>query len=175
MLWEADKSLFEFLTLYLNPPWLNHISEVIGDPASFKLPIIVFMLLYYWLNSPRFVRFIIYVVLLLILSEQTAQLLKHIVARPRPAIDWLVYADPHALGFPSAHALNTTAFAYFAARWFGKSFLWFLPIPLLIGLARIFANHHYPLDVVAGWFFGYTVAACFWLVLSRWRAVSAPQ
>lgn len=159
---DLDKKIFEYLTLYVNPPWLTALSERIGDLSTYTIPVIIFAALYYWLNSPRFLRFLLFVVIMLVLSEGTAYLLKIGVARPRPAVDWLIYVDPKALGFPSAHAVNSMALAAFLSRWFEKSILWYLPIPLLIGISRVMANYHYPLDVLGGWLIGYAVFRLYW-------------
>lgn len=164
---ELDKRIFEFLTLWANPPWLSALCEKLGDWSTYTIPTVIFCLLYYWLNSPRFARFLLVVVIVLACSEATAQLIKHAVARPRPAIEWLIYIDPKALGFPSAHAVNTMALAVIFARWFEKSILWYLPLPLIIGVSRVFANYHYPLDVIGGWLIGYTIATLAWRLLKR--------
>ena len=164
---ELDKQLFGYLTLYVNPPWLSALSEKIGDLATYTIPAIVFAVLYYWLNGPRFLRFVLALVLLMAVSEGVAYALKILVSRPRPAVEWLIYVDPKALCFPSAHAVNTMALAVLLSRWFDKSLLWYLPIPLIIGCSRILANYHYPLDVLGGWTIGYVVAVLLWRPLSR--------
>lgn len=159
---EADKALFAYLTLYCNPPWLSRLSEEIGNLSNYAIPALVFCLLYYWLNSPRFLRFVIAVVILLVFSEGICSIVKYWVARPRPAVEWLIYVDPKALGFPSAHAVNSMALAYFFSRWFGISIAWYLPLPLVMGASRVLANYHYPLDVVFGWLLGFSIAMLHW-------------
>lgn len=159
---ELDKQIFTALTLHFNPPWVSALSERIGDMRTYTVPVIIFALLYYWLNSPRFIRFVLLAALLLAISEGSAYLIKQWVARPRPAVEWLIYVDPKALCFPSAHAVNTMALAVFLSRWFGKSLLWYLPIPLVIGASRVLANYHYPLDVIGGWLIGYVISRIFW-------------
>lgn len=166
---EADKALFEYLTLYCNPPWLSALSETIGNVSTYTWPVAVFCVLYYWLNSPRFVRFLLAVSILLVFSEGSAYVLKHVVARPRPAVEWLIYVDPKAVGFPSAHAVNTMALAFFLSRWFNVALVWYLPLPLVMGAARVLANYHYPLDVAGGWALGFAVAWAYWQLLRRWR------
>jgi undecaprenyl-diphosphatase len=162
-----DKAVFEYLTLYVNPPWLQAWSEKIGDLSTYTIPVIIFCLLYYWLNSPRFIRFAILLALLLTCSEALSYLVKNLVARPRPAVEWLIYTDPKALGFPSAHAVNSMALAYFISRWFQKPLAWYLPIPLIIGSSRVFANYHYPLDVAAGWLMGFATSCVYWRFIAK--------
>jgi membrane-associated phospholipid phosphatase len=157
-----DKAVFEYLTLYVNPPWLQALSEKIGDLSTYTIPVLIFCGLYYWLNSPRFLRFALLLTVLLLCSEGAAYFLKNVIERPRPAVEWLIYSDAKALGFPSAHAVNSMALAVFASRWFEKSLILYLPIPLVIGLSRILANYHYPLDVAAGWALGGAISYTYW-------------
>lgn len=164
---DLDKQIFKYLTLYCNPPWLSAVSEKIGDLSTYTIPVVVFAVLYYWLNSPRFLRFLVVVVILLVISEGAAYWIKHAVARPRPAVEWLIYVDAKALCFPSAHAVNSMALAVLLSHWFGKSLLWYLPLPLLIGASRVLANYHYPLDVIGGWMIGFAVASLLWPVLRK--------
>lgn len=164
---DLDKQIFKFLTLYCNPPWLSALCEKIGDLSTYTIPVIVFAVLYYWLNSPRFLRFLVTVVILLLISEGTAYLLKLVIARPRPAVEWLIYVDPKALCFPSAHAVNSMALAMLLSRWFRKSLLWYLPLPLFIGASRVLANYHYPLDVLGGWTIGFVAALLLWPLLRK--------
>ena len=166
---EADKALFEYLTLYCNPPWVSALSETIGNLSTYTWPFVIFCVLYYWLNSPRFVRFLLAVSVLLIFSEGSAYLLKQLVARPRPAVEWLIYVDPKAVGFPSAHSVNTMALAFFLSRWFKIPLAWYLPLPLVMGVSRVLANYHYPLDVAGGWLLGFTVAWLYWRLVQHWR------
>lgn len=166
---EADKALYEYLTLFCNPPWLSALSESIGNLSTYAWPVAIFCVLYYWLNSPRFVRFLLAVSVLLIFSEGSAYLLKQLFARPRPAVEWLIYVDPKAVGFPSAHAVNTMALAFFLSRWFSVALLWYLPLPLIMGASRVLANYHYPLDVVGGWALGFCIARLHWQLVRRWR------
>jgi membrane-associated phospholipid phosphatase len=168
---ETDKRIFEYLTLYANPPWVSALAERIGDLSTYTIPVLVFCALYYWLNRPRFLRFLVFVAILLALSEGTAYLLKATIARPRPAVEWLIYIDPKALGFPSAHAVNSMALAAFLSLWFQKSILWYLPLPLIIGTSRVLANYHYPLDVIGGWIIGYVITRLYWSLTSiSWAA-----
>lgn len=164
---DLDKQVYEYLTLYCNPPWLTALAESMGNPSTYTPLLISLAVLYYWLNSPRFLRFLLAACLLLLIGEGCAYILKIVVARPRPAVDWLIYVDPKAFGFPSAHAVNTMALAALLSRWFDRSILWYLPLPLLIGASRVLANYHYPLDVIGGWLVGYVAALALWPFFRR--------
>jgi membrane-associated phospholipid phosphatase len=86
---------------------------------------------------------------------------KGLVNRPRPST--MLVAAP-ATSFPSGHALEATA-ALFALlsvllplmrRWIGGVAIALTALSLLlVGIARVALNVHYPSDVVAGWSLGY--------------------
>jgi len=155
---ELDKRFYEFVTLHLDPPWLSNLCEKIGDLNNYAIPLAAFFGLYYWLNSPRFLRFVLFLAAALLLSEAVAYLLKQLIARPRPAVEWLIYTDPRAYSFPSAHAVNSAVFGVIVGRWFSIALWKTAAIPLVIGFSRVFSNYHYPLDVVGGWILGYSIA-----------------
>jgi membrane-associated phospholipid phosphatase len=86
---------------------------------------------------------------------------KDLVNRPRPST--MLVATP-STSFPSGHALETTA-ALFAlltflvpmlSRSMGRVAIAVTAVSLLlVGVARVALNVHYPSDVVAGWSLGY--------------------
>ncbi|MCL6614729.1 MAG: phosphatase PAP2 family protein [Firmicutes bacterium] len=76
-------------------------------------------------------------------SGLLAQVLKHLIRRPRP-----FGHDPSS--FPSGHAASAFALALVLAwRWPRLGWLFWL-LAALVGVSRIVLGHHYPLDVVAG-------------------------
>jgi undecaprenyl-diphosphatase len=76
---------------------------------------------------------------------------------PRPfVVDHIKPLIPHAAdnGFPSDHALLTmtlTASTYFYNK---KAAAFMLLLTILVGVARVLARVHSPLDIIGGWFFG---------------------
>ena len=94
-----------------------------------------------------------------------AQILKAIFAMPRP---FIALPDVHLLinetgfdSFPSGHATFFAALAisiYFYHKHFGIILGIFA---LLIGLARIIAGIHFPVDILAGYLLGIAVALFF--------------
>jgi len=153
-----DQEIYEWLTLYANPPWIQNLSEAVGDLRNFLVPIAILLILYCIRDRSACLKFLAILLTLLVCSEGSNYLLKHWIARPRPAVDWLIYVDPKALGFPSAHATNTMALAIFLSWWFQKSLLYFLPLPVIMGVSRVLANYHYPLDVMGGWILGAVIS-----------------
>jgi len=88
-------------------------------------------------------------------------LLEHLVRQPRPSADLVRVVGPIQMtGFPSGHLATFVAvfgfLAFLSYRRLGPSNFRFLPIALVtvllvvMGLARIYAGHHWASDVVAG-------------------------
>ena len=97
------------------------------------------------------------------------QIVKRVVARPRPfanpLVDARVIQDPRptTASFPSGHAATALAGAVSLARVWPQA-RWALGIlGALIAYSRIYVGVHYPSDVAAGLLLG---AACVWLVLA---------
>ncbi|MCI1186999.1 phosphatase PAP2 family protein [Hymenobacter sp. DH14] len=89
-------------------------------------------------------------------SMVLTQLIKPLVARPRPAL-WASIRPEHTLSFPSGHAMDTAAIATALVflvwgrrgyRWVGLLAVLF---SLAVGWARLYLGVHNPSDVLAGW------------------------
>ncbi|HBH12411.1 MAG TPA: phosphatase PAP2 family protein [Clostridiales bacterium] len=100
-------------------------------------------------------------------------LLKHIIQRPRPYVDFtwinLLIDQSTTYSFPSGHTTSSFAAAYVLARHLKK----FLPIiwtvATIIAFSRLYLFVHYPSDVVAGMVLGISCgkfASC--LYKNRW-------
>jgi undecaprenyl-diphosphatase len=98
------------------------------------------------------------------------EVLKQLVARPRPKLDWaLVYPD---FSFPSGHTMDSVvvlvAVAFVAWALFGRrvgivATAVALGLALLIGFSRIYLGAHYLTDVVGG-----SLAGAIWLLVVVW-------
>lgn len=93
-----------------------------------------------------------------------ARLLKIVIHTPRPFIE---FSNTQALlpetgfAFPSGHATFFMALAisiYLAHKKAGYVFIFFA---LLIGIARIIAGVHFPIDILGGFVLGATIAYFF--------------
>lgn len=94
--------------------------------------------------------------LALLLSGACAQVIKHLLGRPRPALDlspWLLMgpswnSDLHS--FPSGHSATSFAVAaVLAARWPRAAWAFYLGAAL-VAAGRVVGGSHYPSDVVGG-------------------------
>lgn len=83
------------------------------------------------------------------------QIIKLIVARPRPSVPHLVVETSYS--FPSAHAMvSMTLFGLIVYYlWIHQKhcFVFMIGIPIMIGITRIYLGVHYTSDVIAGFLF----------------------
>ena len=89
-------------------------------------------------------------------SMLLTQLIKRLVARPRPALCASIRPE-HTLSFPSGHAMDTAALttALVCLCWGSRArwWVWILAplFSLAVGWARVYLGVHHPSDVLAGW------------------------
>lgn len=114
-------------------------------------------------------RFLVSTIIACIVAYAIAKFAGHLYFDPRPFVSQGVRPlIKHAAdnGFPSDHALFTmtlTATAFFFSR---KIASVMLAMTILVGVARILAHLHSPLQIAAGWVFG-TIGALVGYYLMR--------
>lgn len=164
---EIDKSLFEYLTLYFNWPIVQQIAEATANMKNYAVWFLLFCIFYFVKDKTRALKFLLFFVILFIVSESFTSVVKGLIARPRPGVATGLYFDNRAFSFPSAHSLNTMALAVFLAWWFNtrqRAFVWF---SLFMGACRVLSNYHYPLDVIMGWIGGYALGSIYVFLLNH--------
>lgn len=150
----AQIQIKEFALIFLAVTYLGNILTIVSF-SSF-LTLFLFWRARY-LEALVFVSGIIFAALL-------TQVLKLLIARPRPLISVLV-VEP-SFSFPSGHTLIAVVFYGFLlfliwqnARklWIKKIFGIIFPLLILtIGFSRIYLGVHWASDVLAGWLIGGT-------------------
>jgi undecaprenyl-diphosphatase len=156
-----DTSLFLFLNGQHSPFW-----DVVMWWASDKFIWIPLYILVLWFlikqNTGKVSLLLLTIVLLVLASDQCANLSKFIFARLRPSqepslegmIHLLYNYKGGAFGFYSAHASSSFAVAVFVIKLIGKKTKWLIPVLLayavLVSYSRIYLGVHYPGDVLAG-------------------------
>lgn len=140
--------------------------------------VLAFFLIKKW--RKKSIPIFIALILCIFLTDQSCNLIKHSVQRPRPSHDPVLSEQVHLVskpdgtlykggpyGFPSSHAANSMALALWVIFYLGEKRKWLimgmLCWVLLLSYSRIYLGVHYPSDLMVGWILG----ACWALVL--WR------
>ena len=154
----------------LRAPWLDALFAIVTWFGSLMV-LLPLALLTWW--RWRGARFAAFVALGLIGASALGHFLKLVVERPRPDLFSPLITMPGDWSFPSAHAVQVTAFAL---AWLlrpraapGRSEIAVLLAVVTVVIAsRLYLQVHFPSDLVAG-----ALLATLWVVLLRrlptWR------
>ena len=113
------------------------------------------------------------VLLLVLISDQSSNVIKELVHRIRPCSTLpnvhLLVGCTSSFSFPSSHAVNNFAGAYFFSYFYPR-----LKFALYIGaslmaLSRVFCGVHYPFDILCGTIIGLIIG---WIVITLWKALN---
>ena len=179
-LFEIDRAIFYFCNQTLANPISDIAMPILTDLNKEWYGLALFGLLWLLLFSKGGTkgRIIAGLILVLIsLSDQiSSSVLKPLVARPRPCHEPAgtpVLANIHLLvpcgsgySFPSSHAVNNFAVAFFLSYYYRKWTWLALLFATLIGFSRIAVGVHYPSDVLGGAIVG---LACAFVIIVLWR------
>jgi len=165
---ELDKALF----LQLNTAsWLRADAFWIfmSSKAAWFLYGIPVTALFLFKERLAFALRFVWVLLLFLLADQTANFFKNNIQRPRPCRDTELRAEMHFInercspyGYFSAHAANSMGLVVFCslgmAALYPRRRLWIwvsgIVFSLLVSLSRIMVGVHYPFDIASGWLWG---------------------
>lgn len=126
--------------------------------------LILFYLIYIKLGTKQTLYLLLFVAVLLLVTDQITNLFKYTFQRTRPCnnpeiISFIrVVQVRTSFSFFSGHAANTMAvatFLYFIFKnqfkYFWLLFLW----PLIFAYSRIYLGLHYPIDILTGYLVGF--------------------
>lgn len=101
------------------------------------------------------------------------EIIRFLYCRPRPFISYAVsrLVSENHCSFPSGHA--TFFFALAMATYFYNKKLgaWFFAAAILMGLSRVIAGVHYPLDILAGAIVGILSACAVFYLFKRYEDI----
>ncbi len=171
--WVQQLDLF-FIDLIRNPApiqgsaWLSFVFLSTWFAQS-KLTTSIALLISLWFGFQKRIALALWFFPSILLGEITLKLLKHLVARPRPATNGEL-ALAHGFSFPSGHALASALFygslalllcysnANNRIKTIGAVVLLFWIF--LMAYDRVYLGVHYPSDVLGGFLLGVAWSCC---------------
>ncbi len=159
------------LFLQINTVWTNPILDNIYPwfrESNTWVPLYLFLILFVSMNfKEKAVSWLLFVVITLTLTDQlSSNLIKNLVARPRPCSDPYFMDQVRLLlnncsggySFTSSHATNHFGFAMFIVltlqpifkKWSRLFFVW----AAAISYGQVYVGVHYPLDILCGGLLG---------------------
>ena len=115
-------------------------------------------------------------ILLIFVSDQiSSHVIKPFVGRLRPCNEILIKDYVRLLAncssgfsFPSSHATNHFALAFFLIVLFNKRYKWVFPVlffwAFAISYSQVYVGVHYPLDILTGGFLGTIIGITFGMI-----------
>jgi undecaprenyl-diphosphatase len=163
---QVDQKIFLFLN-GLHCPFMDNIMWQISG-RSLWIPL--YLIIIYFLIRERkrdiWVT-LIAVAIMILLSDQLADLVKNTVQRLRPTHNPVISGLVHIIrnyrggdyGFVSNHTANAFAVAAFVSKFFARRWITIamLSWATLVSYSRIYLGVHYPFDVLGGAILGFLV------------------
>lgn len=129
------------------------------------IPLFLFLLylIFTKLGAKQSLYLLLFVAILIVLTDQTANLFKNGVQRLRPCNNpeinsfIRIVQSRSSFGYFSGHATSSMGVATFLYLIFRKDFnyFWLLFLwPLIFAYSRIYLGLHYPLDIISGYLCG---------------------
>lgn len=181
---QLDHRLFLSIHLWRNP-FLDSVMPVLTSRWAW-IPLYALLLFFIWKRFGRQTIMIAVTIALMILaSDQTANLLKNSICRPRPCYDNTLSGQVITpagcggnFGFVSGHAANSFALALFLwllsghrngyapVRWRTWWFMLF-PWAIIVCWSRIYMGVHFPFDLLGGCTLGAVYSVLFFFLYKK--------
>jgi len=159
LLYSLDSGVLQLINQSFHTPLLNSLALLVSYMGVIYFGLAVVLLLY--LSGDKKRKHVALVLLVsLILTFIVVHTLKICVMRPRPytVMDSLVVlAHENDYSFPSGHTAIATCIAWVLARNYGN-YKYFMLIPFMVALSRLYLGVHYPSDVICGFICGMVIA-----------------
>lgn len=140
-----------------------------------------FLLVFYFLAKKigwkNFVIALLFIALLILVSDQTSNFFKNHFQRLRPCNDLdlkniiRIVKPSNSYSFFSGHATNsmaTTVFVFLIIRRYYKYALLLFLFPLIFAFSRIYLGLHFPTDILTGYAFGATFGFIFYKIYQKY-------
>lgn len=152
-----DEAGFYLINKSLRNGFFDLLMPFVSNKWNFAIPVAI-LLVYVLLFRPKRDRIIaISVIAVILLADETSQLLKDLFQRTRPFHPLRDTTRLVSFSFPSSHASNMFALAAFLSYNYSRTGWLCFPAAALVGYSRIYVGSHYPFDVLGGALWGVLV------------------
>jgi len=163
LLANIDTKITQYIISYRTPSLTSFFVFVtrVGDRLGYVIVFVLSSLLFYFIFKSW--RYVIQLMIVLLVAASSNVLLKQIINRARPDVDYLVTVK--TLSYPSGHAMSAMAFYGFLIYLFYTfnipklvkyGIIVFLTMLILsIGISRIYLGVHFPSDIAGGFIAGF--------------------
>jgi len=158
-----DTTLFRFINQTGQNSFFDWFMPFMTDLKNFTYILVVLGGYILWRERKGGLVFLFFVGLTLAITDPlSSRLLKEWVGRIRPCqvleeVRLLTDCNT-SYSFPSSHAVNIFAAAFFLAQMFRRLAPLIFAIAVVVGYSRIYMGIHYPLDVIGGAAIGLLIA-----------------
>lgn len=183
-----DIALF-YLINHARSPFFDAILPFFTSPYAFLIFLFAFFVAVFPLARKKNIKTTVIAFLFFVLGYgasdySCSHILKPIFGKERPfaSLERVYYYTPkgkfvflekpinkETRSFPSCHATNAgflTVYTFFLRR---QTLFLTLPTAILIGLSRVYLGHHFPFDVLGGFFFGSILGIFLGIISGRIR------
>lgn len=172
-----DKVVFVYLNGFgsetFDQFWLLITKQINWAPLFF----VGFYFLQKKIGWKNFLYYILFISILILICDQTANLFKETFQRLRPCNDpeikdiIRIVKSSDTKSFFSGHATNsmaTAVFTYLIMRKYFKYIYFLFLFPLIFAYSRIYLGLHFPIDIVTGYAFGATFGVVFYNIYKKY-------
>ena len=174
-----DYSAWYYINAEWHTPFLDFIVPFLRNQWTWA-PLYLFLAIFMPKNFGKrgYIWCASFIITFAISDQVSAHLLKPIFHRTRPCnnpnlVDMVHNIVPCGSGysFPSSHASNHFALAFFMAVTLGRKIRWVWPVAVLwamaVAYAQVYVGVHFPLDIAFGAVIGITIGSLTGILFNR--------